>query len=234
MKTKGDEVFNRIAHRDDFQKAIRNCRTRFAIPADGMKERVDIRRWFASIGRNYGLFLGELGDIQLSFKLSQGFINRLESYVISGDTKKPFPIQQYAFAEMDSNGTIAERNRKNNKPFASLLIYEHATRTELRRLLNKSWSNIQNDIERQRGSRTSQIRRSKFDARDQEILNLYEMPRKDLMRVYEKYCSELGLKRMEYKHIIVSRIIGKKYRFIDPDHVKKIIWKMRKMRQGDL
>ena len=81
MKTKGDELFGRIIYSDQFKQDVRTCRQVFGLPPDGEQSNSGIKKWYeAKSKRDYGRFLDVLGDLLLSQKLSQGFINQLESF----------------------------------------------------------------------------------------------------------------------------------------------------------
>ncbi|MFA6414740.1 MAG: hypothetical protein WC217_01080 [Candidatus Paceibacterota bacterium] len=222
--TKSDELFYQISIRDDFQAHVRECRDTFTIPEGGLKKG-DTKRWYESLGRNkYSQFLDALADILRHYKLSNSFINPLEEYVVTNETQNLYPLRPHPFYEIDTpSGYCTEQHRKDKKPFVSLLIYDYASLEETQEYLKKSWNNIKQSLDKQRGKPTRRIRRWTHKDRDEEILRLYEKSR-----------AELGLKKGEYKQIGIARLIATKYGPIDSDYIKNIVLRRRRLKRGTI
>ncbi|MFZ3044254.1 MAG: hypothetical protein WA058_04090 [Minisyncoccia bacterium] len=219
--TKSDELFYQISLGDAFQADIRDCREKFSIPKDGL-EAENIRRWYSSLDDKYGKFLDLLTDILRRYKLASSFINPLEEYVVTNETQNLYPLRPHPFYEIDTQkGYWAEQYRKDAKPFVSLLIYDYASLAETQAYLKSSWKRIKKELDKQRGEPARRIRRSTHKERDREVLALYEKSRE-----------ELGLKKGEYKEIVVAQMLSGKYGVIDSDNVKRIVARMRQMKKG--
>jgi len=233
-EAKSEELFRRLSMREDFQDDIRKCRNQFDIDPGGFSHQQAIRMWFKSLGRRYGHFLDALEKVHAKYRLTAGFANHLEGYVITGHTAL-YPQRAYAFAVVDTvDGRVANRNRAAGIPFVSLLVYEHATQRELRDFLKHSWKHTEKLLRDQRGSKLQRLRQPRFAIRDAEILKLYESSKEELARVYEQYCGHLRLPKPTYRHMLIARIVSEKHkRSIDPDHIKKIVERQRKARSGN-
>jgi len=224
--TKSDNLFYRLILRDDFQADVKKCRDNFAIPAKGLQIGKETAGWHNSLGgrSEYGRFLDVLGRLLRSYKLSSSFINLLEEYVVTNETSTLYPGRPYPFCQIDTlDGRFATENWKDKKPFVSLLIYDYASLEETQEYLKKSWNNIKQSLDKQRGKPTRRIRRWTHKDRDEEILRLYEKSR-----------AELGLKKGEYKQIGIARLIATKYGPIDSDYIKNIVLRRRRLKRGTI
>lgn len=221
--TKSDEIFFRLTLKEDFQKEVAECRTVFGIPNKGFPPDEEAKNWHRHLPFDvYGAFLRRLEAILESRNLSQTFQNILEEYVLTNGTKILYPERPYPLCDFDNSGIRATELRKKKVPFVSLLIYDNASLPEVQKHLKDTWEYVGNSLEEQRGRPAQRIRNSSHKERDREILELYEKSR-----------VELGLNKKDLKEVRVATLISDKYGHIEPEHVKKIVARMRRLRQED-
>ena len=123
------------------------------------------------------------------------------------------------FVEMPEDREIKIAQR----PFVKLWIYDTASRDDLLKFVRKNWNFIKYNIAHQSIKPVGRIKSTDHKDRDRMILELYELPKKDLHQM-------AGVSdKKTYRETLVGIILSSRgEKNITSDAVKKVIVRYRK------
>jgi hypothetical protein len=215
-----------------FQQEVKQFRASFNLPPGGQTSETEVLKWFKENDRILNVMAfwkketacgrkGEIGtgdyideEYRILKKFNLPFTGReiLESLLVS-DGKIVFKTS----AECEIEVPSLEEYRDRGQKFLRLVIYDHLSEGEVKAYLTREWRSIRKTL----GSKSQRVRRTKYQARDSLIYDLWNHSRKALGMTSENH----------YKDVFIATKLKEEYRLdVSSDNIRRIVSKERKLR----
>lgn len=241
---KAEELLYKASLKKSFDEDLINIRKEYNISEIGFDTLTKACGWrFANKGKFVDFFVNKsketaesllkerefnrrLIEILKKYDLPITLLYSLEEYVLYN---KPFNIpnqKPYFACAIDNpkwdNSPLSEDEywKYMDISYVRLLIHRDATRHDVKKYIDRNWSEITMYFNKKRKTKTNRIRVSGNRQRDEMIFELYSKTRE-----------ELCLKKGEYKDIVVSGKMNELgFMEVTSDIVRTIVSRQRKLR----
>ncbi|MEK7537255.1 MAG: hypothetical protein AAB584_02320 [Patescibacteria group bacterium] len=236
LAKKYKELFYRFSSHSDFEKKVETVRNRFGIDEDN-PEKFLIRKLSLKEGEVWQDAIYDIvfaiipkymeAEGDFLFTATETYViggkNRVDDY-LNGDVFYSYGMQLFKNLDAKHLSKFGDIYKKG------LFIYisPYTSKSDLILAVNKKWPEIKNELQKKNINNKNlkgllRVRSHTKKERDKMIFDLYNKSRE-----------ELGLKRGEYKEIIVSLLLKKQGIDVQPENVKMIVLRQRKLRKGNI